>query len=131
MRVATVARPTGVTVIAVVIGIGGVILALAGIVVLVGGSFLFGALLGAGGAMAGVVAGVIVLVIAALYLYTAWGAWNLKNWAWVVSLILAALGVLGSLTGLRSAGNWLGLVLNAVVIYFLFTPDVKRAFGRT
>jgi hypothetical protein len=73
-------------------------------------------------------AGVVLLALGILDLYAAWGAWNLKAWAWTLLVVLAVIGVVLALLSLRS--SWISLVVNAVVLYYLFRPEVKSAFQR-
>ena len=75
--------------------------------------------------------GVVVIVIGLLYLGLAWGLWSGKGWAWVISLILAGLGIVVSLISL--AGGGFGalfvLILDAIIMYYLLTPHVRTFFG--
>lgn len=75
--------------------------------------------------------GVVVVVIGLLYFGLAWGLWNGKGWAWTVSLILAALGIIVSLISLVRGGfgTLIVLILDAIIIYYLFTPHVRTFFG--
>lgn len=127
------ARPMGVTILAVLAAIGGVFGILGGL-----------ALIGLGGLAAGVVGGglaglaflfgLITLVLAVLSLAFAYGAWTLKPWAWMLgigieaaSIVLAAINVIG---GASPTSQIIGVAIAAIIIYYLMTPDVKRAFGR-
>ncbi len=123
---ATPARPLGITVIAILAAIGGVFGIIGGLA-LVG---LSGALAAATGTLFGLspmLYGVLLIVLGAAQLYAAYGAWTLKGWAWtwlvVLMVISAVLNILPRL-------NILGLAIAAVVVFYLFTPDVKKAFGR-
>lgn len=136
-------RPTGATVIAVIDGILGVLAILGGVLVMAGGALL-GGIAGSSGANGGAAAGgilagagfifgIIVILVGVLYLAVAYGVWKARGWAWmlgmVVSIIFLVLGVLG-LSGGISVYNIIEVVLPAVVIYFLWTPEVKRYLGR-
>lgn len=141
------ARPTGVTVIAVLDFIGAGICALAGIAFFLGAGFM-GTLIGqgqaagsaqAGGfvAMLGGAVGIVFLVIAAIAALIGWGLLGLKNWARIVQIVLAGLGLLGVLFGLLhfSAAILLGLLIrgaiNALIIWYLLKPDVAAAFSQS
>src|SRR3990170_8182861 len=63
------------------------------------------------------------------HLYAAWGAWNLKAWAWTLLVVLTAIGLVLALFSLRS--SFISLIVNAVILYYLFRPEVKAAFQRT
>ncbi len=136
-------RPMGATVVTVISAIEGVLLILAALVVVLGASML-GGLAGSqagvdgaavGGMFAGLglVFGIIVGAIAALYIAIAYGVWKGRSWAWmlgvVVSIIALVFAVLG-LSGGISLSSLISLALPAIVLYFLFQPDVKRYLGR-
>jgi hypothetical protein len=125
------ARPTGVTILAILAAIGGVLGLLAGIFALGIG----GAVAASGGALGGLVSvlGIVAIVQGVLALAFAYGAWMLKPWAWTlgivafgISLVLAVIGIInGDFTG-----QILSVVIAVAVLYYLFTPQVKAAFGR-
>jgi hypothetical protein len=134
-------RPTGITILAILGIIGGVLGILGGCGVVAGG-----ALLGAAGAQAGVgdaagmggllsVYGIVILLLAVADIVFGIGAWTLKPWAWMLGLVLQGISVVIALVsivaGWSSFGSQIiGLAVNAVIIYYLMTPDVKKAFGR-
>ena len=123
----TSTRPTGVTVIAILAAISGVFAVLGGLALL--GIGAFGAAMG-GPLLAyfGTFAGIILLALGAVTLYAAWGAWNLKAWAWTLLVVLTAIGLVLALFSLRS--SFISLIVNAVILYYLFRPEVKAAFQR-
>jgi hypothetical protein len=133
-------RPLGVTVIAVLSLLSGLGQGLKGLVVLgVGGGAA--AVVGMGHPVAGTVIGAVAISLAALVLMIglfdllfAWGAWHLKPWAWswgvftqISALIWAALAVIGWGT-LR--GHGIGILISLGILFYLMSPDIKRAFGR-
>jgi hypothetical protein len=127
------ARPMGVTILAVLAAIVGVLSLLGALALLGGGALIAGA---GGGMFAGAFGlfGIITLVLAVLYFAFAYGAWTLKPWAWtlgivsqVVSIVLSILSILG---GQSVTSQLIGLVISLVILYYLDTPDVRRAFGR-
>lgn len=135
-------RPTGVTILAVLAAIVGV-LALCGALALVGlGSILggiAGSRLGAGAGILvgslGVIFGLFTLVIALLELAFAYGAWNLRPWAWMLGIVAQGISVVLGLVRLVdgrgiASGEIIGIVISGLIIYYLRTPEVKRAFGR-
>lgn len=128
-----VARPTGVTILAVLAAIGGVFGLLGGLAVVGIGGFLAGAGGGVFGGLAMVV-GLAIIAQAVLSLAFAYGAWNLKPWGWTLGIVAAGIGLVLSAFSVVS-GDSLGnqvisIVIWAVVLYYLFTPQVKAAFGR-
>lgn len=143
MSGAAAVRPMGVTVISVIAGIQAVLLILAALAVILGASLL-GGLAGSqggvegaavGGAFAGlgIIFGVIVGVIAALYAAIAYGAWKGRSWAWMLGVVVSIIALVFAVLGLSGGINLstiISLALPAVVLYFLFQPDVKRYLGR-
>jgi hypothetical protein len=131
-------RPTGVTILAVLAAIGGILGLLVGLGALglagVAASYVGGQ---QGAAVGGLVVfgGLAVLVFAVLSLLFAYGAWTLKPWAWtlgiiaqIVSLVGSALTVIG---GGSVSGQVVSVVIALVILYYLNTPRVKAAFGRS
>ena len=62
------------------------------------------------------------------------GAWMLKPWAWMLGLVLVGIGLVLSivyiLTGAGIGSQIISIVIDGVIIYYLMTPEVKKAFGR-
>ncbi len=134
-------RPMGITILAILAIVGGLFLILGGCGVVAGG-----ALIGAAGAQAGVgevaaggglltVYGIVLLVIAVADIVFGIGAWTLKPWAWMLGLVLQGINVVVAIVSIIAGWSTfgsqiIGLAINAVIIYYLMTPDVKKAFGR-
>lgn len=121
-------RPFGVTIIAILIIIAGVISLLIGI-----GSVAIGPLIG----LVFVVTGAISLALGVAYLVMAYGLWKGKGWAWTISTIVLFIGIVIDIISLprRSAGDIVSSIvsvaINAVILYYLFRPHVKAYFGKT
>jgi hypothetical protein len=101
----------------------------------IGGLFgLFGALPLLGGPYA--IYGIISLVTSLAYLAFAYGAWTLQPWAWMLGLAIAGLQILLQILylflipGYSIVNVIIGALIPAIIIYYLMTPDVKRAFGQ-
>jgi hypothetical protein len=127
-------RPTGVTILAILAVIGG-FLGLCGSLTLFGVGGL-GVMAGevSSGAMAGIF-GAIGLVSALLYLAFGFGAWTLKPWAWMLGIIGAGVSIASNLLSLISGnasivGAVISLIIPGVILWYLFRPDIKAAFGR-
>jgi hypothetical protein len=143
MGVAPLARPTGATVVAVIEGILGILAILAGVLAMglmgaaggIIGSSADPDAAGVGALFAGLgfVLGVIVIAIGVLYILIAYGVWKGRGWSWmlgvIVSIIALVFGVLGLTSGIN-ASSIISVALPAIVLYFLWTPDVKRWLGR-
>ena len=95
-----------------------------------------GALTRSGGALSGlfVVLGIILLAQGALSLAFGIGALQLKPWAWILGIAAYGLGILSNvwqaINGSFGFGTLVGLALAAGILYYLFTPEVRRAFGQ-
>jgi hypothetical protein len=134
-------RPTGVTILAVLAAIGGV-LGIFAAIALFGLGALGSAIAGAAGVASGFLAGgfaifwaLVTLVQSAISLVFAYGAWYLKPWAWMLGVGVEGLAILVALI------NWIGgssgffsflisAAIAGVIIYYLFTPAIKKVFGR-
>lgn len=125
-------RPTGITIIAVLSAIGGVFGLLASLVLLG-----LGAAVSTASGLGGLafVAGIIVLAYAVLSLVLAYGFWTLKPWAWPLGIGVQGLGVVQAVLQFMNDGtNVVSLVISlaiaGVILWYLFQPHVKAAFGR-
>ena len=133
-------RPLGITILAILGIIGGVLGLLSGC-----GAIAGGALVGALGAQAGVGAvaagggllgllGIVALAMAVGWIAFGIGAWTLKPWAWMLGLILVGVSIVIALVTVLTSGDFgsqiIGLAIDAVMVYYLMTPEVKQAFGR-
>ena len=142
-RMLSRSRPLGVTIIAV-------LLIIAGVVELVVGGLAIAAVLalghtiaqhghGATGTLvdaAGGVLGGISIVIGILTLIFAWGLWTLKTWAFWLVVALEVFSLLRHLFEFTRPDHStiaivLGLILPVVILlYFLVDPNVRAAFFR-
>lgn len=125
------ARPTGVTILAVLAAIGGVLGLLAGVAALgLGG--LVAASSGLGGLLA--IVGLVAIAQAVLSLAFAYGAWNLKPWGWMLGIVVEVIGlvlaVLFIVDGSSITSQAISIIIAVAIIYYLMTPAVKSAFGR-
>ena len=124
-------RPTGITILAVLAAIGGVFSILGGIALVgLGGALATGGL----GGMAALV-GFLVLILGVLYLVLAYGFWTLQPWAWLLgvglqaaSIVLTLIQLIGGTSNIVSAV--ISIAISAAILYYLYQPHVKAAFGR-
>jgi len=126
-------RPLGITLLAVLHVLQAIFFFFGGIALIALGAFIRRGLFGLPRILHGVVSliGVVVIVIGLLYLGLAWGLWTGKGWAWILSLVLAALGIVVSLIALVRGGfgTIVVLILDAIIVYYLFRPNVRSFFG--
>ncbi len=126
-------RPTGVTILAILQGIAGLVLFLASLAFFVigaAGSAVAGSL-GGGitGAIVGVVAtvvGVVFLIIALISFAVMYAFWTGKSWGWWVGLILAVIQVLLGIISLPT--GVVSLAIGIIILYYLTRPHVKIWF---
>lgn len=128
------ARPLGVTILAIVSGIFGVLGLLSGLA-LFGLSGMISTVGGSSVAGLGLPNALMALATAGLALAFAYGAWTLKPWAWPLGLAFAAFAVVSGLLGLASGTTELasvivGLAIAGFVAWYLMRPTVKASFGR-
>ena len=124
---ATGARPTGITILAVLAGIGGVFGLLGGFGVLfVGGVVASPAVM---------VLGLCALAYAALLVAFAYGAWTLKPWAWPLGVAVAIFGIVVSILQVVLGGSSIfsqiiSIAIDGGILYYLNQPGIKSLFGR-
>lgn len=127
MSAPTAARPTGITILAVLAAIGGVVGLFGGFTVLFAGTVLFGG--------AGALLGIAALAYAGLLIAFAYGAWTLKPWAWPLGVAGAVfgiiLGVLYIVGGSDFFSQIIGIAVDGAILYYLNQPGIKSIFGRS
>jgi hypothetical protein len=130
------ARPLGVTILAVVFAVGGVLGTLTAVAFIIGAlNFAdFAGVMGySGTAISSTMAGLGIAVYGALVLAFAYGAWALKPWGWVLGLIVFAVGagtdVLSGVAGVMAPSNVIvNVLIAALLVYYWFRPNVRAAF---
>lgn len=134
-------RPMGVTILAVLAFIGGILGICGGLSGIVGASFLGGLAASVGASNATALGGmlavysIVALAFAVVDIIFGFGAWTLRPWAWMLGMVLSGLNVVFQLVALVAGWSTFGsviipIVIAGVIIYYLLTPDVKKAFGR-
>jgi len=106
-------RPLGVTIIAI-------LMIIVGILSIAGGAILF--LLG----------GFVLVAVGIASIVVAYGLWKGKRWAWIITLILSVIGLISGIIYLalgkfQEIGH---VIINGVIIYYLYRPNVKAFFGK-
>ncbi len=146
-------RPLGVTIVAILTVINGIILLATGVfavifvpqiitsqlnqvmsnVTLTGqeGQDLKASMAGAA-STAAVIGGSIAIAIGAVWLVIAWGLFTAKGWAWIVTVILAIISAIFSVIGMFGGAVWyvIVLIIDIVILYYMYRPNVKSYFGR-
>jgi hypothetical protein len=152
-------RPMGVTIIAILTIISGILLLLSGVALAALGAFISvnpvdttttsSSNIGAQfiGIISAAVGGVL-LVIGIGYLVMSYGLLKGKGWAWTITIILIIIGIViqivstsvgsvftASLHNASNAtsgivGSIIGIAINIVILYYLYRPHVRAYFGK-
>jgi hypothetical protein len=80
----------------------------------------------------GIIIGGVLVMIGIAYFVMAYGLWNGRRWAWKLTLILSGIGIIvgiGSIV-VGNVGSLFHTIINAIVIFYLYRPNVKDYFGR-
>jgi len=129
-------RPTGITIISVLMIIGGLILLFTGITPLFIGPLIsidssdsstsaLGLLITIGGLT------LVALGIASLIV--SWGLLKGKRWARTITLIISIIAIIFAIISLASSGDLIhiiSVIIYGIIIYYMFTKKVKLFFGK-
>lgn len=116
-------RPTGVTILAILEIISGIVMVVAGIFAAAFSSMFAG--LGVLGALNGILSSIILALGVASFVM-AWGLLKGKQWAWTITLILTIISLIAEIASF----NFIGIIIDAIILYYLFRPHVKAYFGK-
>jgi len=72
------------------------------------------------------VLGTVLIIIGLASLLIAWGLWTGKPWARLVALVFVILSIIASVV----AYHLVGIVIDAIIIYYLTRPGVKQFFTK-
>lgn len=110
-------RPLGVTIIAILVAIGGVLEIIGGLLIL----SIIPAL------------AIVVLILGVLSLVLAWGLWTLKPWAFWATVILEVINLIQGIIGLvqGQGSSVLSLIVPIIILLYLFMDRNVRAAFRT
>jgi len=134
-------RPTGITVIAIIFIILGIISLLwSGLVLGFGGvRALFGGLIGAeqiaAAGTSGAWSGFLGILTGVVQIASGFGLLAMKKWAWILAVAAVGLSVLQGLIGMFSGGIFsfmcgsFGLIIPVIILIYLLTTNVRRRFG--
>ena len=134
-------RPLGVTIIAVLVGLEGLLEVVAGLLLTLAANSLSRRVVQGGHVIVskfidtfGIGIGVTLIVIGVLTLLFVLGLWTLQRWAYWAVIIIEAITLLPNIIALvrgtgSLAGNIVQMIIPVVVLlYFLIDPNVRRAF---
>ena len=80
----------------------------------------------------GFLVSVILVPLGIANLVVAYGLWKGKRWAWTITLVLSFIGIALGLASIATGtiiAIW-PVIINAIVVYYLYRPNVKAFFGR-
>jgi hypothetical protein len=130
-------RPTGITIISVLLIIGGLILLFTGITPLFIGPLIsidssssyqtsaLGFLI--------TISGLTLVVLGIASLIVSWGLLKGKRWARTITLIISFIAIIIaiiSLTSSRDLTHIISVIIYGIIIYYMFTKKVKLFFGK-
>lgn len=133
MAGASGARPMGITILAIVALIGGILLTWASLALIgLGGLATAVGAVGIGGLS--FVWGLVTLAQGVAELAIAYGFWTVKPWAWRLGVVLALAGVAIALlsqvlVGVDLSSLLVSIVVAAILVYYLNLPAIRQAFG--
>jgi uncharacterized membrane protein (DUF2068 family) len=124
-------RPLGVTIIAILAFINGLLgLCVPGLVIIGGG---IGALFSGGLGLIVVCGGLLLAAGPLVWLLVSYGAWNVRPWAWWAGMVATGITVVGVVVNIINGVGILQAVASAplsiVIFIYLLLPDIRRAFG--
>jgi len=78
------------------------------------------------------VIGLILIVLGIASFVVAWGLIKGKGWAWTVTIIITIISMVFNALLIASGniGAIVGITIDGVIIYYLYRPNVKSYFGR-
>lgn len=125
-------RPTGITIIAILLAISGVV----SVVVGLSAAGVYD--LGMGGAAGNEAQGWADVIVGVITLLVSYGLWTLAGWAWTVAVVVVGIRVLIGVWALVAQGldSSIGVqalvqaVINVLVLLYLFSGGVRAAFSR-
>jgi uncharacterized membrane protein (DUF2068 family) len=124
-------RPLGVAIVAILMLINGIILIASGAFGITTTEILAGEI---GNALTGGIVAIssVVIALGIASLIIAWGLITGKGWAWIITVILSIISIIMSIISIvaGSFGSIVSLIINGVILYYMYRPDVKSYFGR-
>ena len=117
-------RPTIVKILVLIVAIGSIIPVVAGVMMLTGGAY-------EGYFMQELLSQILptyYVLVGVIGLVMAWGLWEGRGWAWIITLIIFIIGIIMDLVTLPT--GIVGVVIDAIVLYLLMRPETRRFCGK-
>ena len=132
MEEAKVEKPLGIAILAVLNIIGGIFAIIGGAsIAALTGVMAAEAIPGIFGVIIGVFGGILI-IMGILGVAVGWGFWKGKEWAWIIGLTFYIISIILSLVGAVQPPytGIVGVIIGALLVYYLFRPNVKSWFVR-
>ena len=73
-----------------------------------------------------------LLILGTASIIVSFGLYKGKGWSWTLLLILSGFGAAGYLLNIVNGQTFsvVGLVINAIIIYYLYKPHIRKFFGK-
>jgi hypothetical protein len=129
-------RPLGVTIIAILTIIGGIAFLASGIGAVTVAPFLSSAGINNNSMLTPVISaitGVALLILGMAYFVMAYGLLKAKGWAWTITVLLSCIGIALGFVSVATGhiGSIFSIVINGIILYYIYRPNVKSFFGKT
>jgi hypothetical protein len=133
-------RPTGVTVLAILDILGGIVGLAAG-ALFIGIAALASSSLAAQypalGSISGIASilyalGALALILGIISIVVAIGFLGGRGWAWTLGIVVSIINIIVSIveTVIGFSSNLIGIIFSIIIIYYLMRPHVKAYFGK-
>ncbi|HKO41490.1 MAG TPA: hypothetical protein VJU85_09540 [Nitrososphaeraceae archaeon] len=128
-------RPTGITIIAILMIIGGLILLFTGITPLFLGPLISLDSDGSSNALGFLITigGLVLVALGIASLIVSWGLLKGKGWARTITLIISIIAIIFGIISLVSSQDLIHIIeiiVYGIIIYYMFTDKVKLFFGK-
>ena len=128
-------RPIGITIIAILMIIGGLILLFTGIAPLFLGPLISLDSDGSSNALGFLITigGLVLVALGIASLIVSWGLLKGKGWARTITLIISIIAIIFGIISLVSSQDLIHIIeiiVYGIIIYYMFTDKVKLFFGK-
>jgi hypothetical protein len=126
-------RPTGITIISVLMIIGGLILLFTGITPLLIGPLISTDSNYQTSGFFITIGGLTLVVLGIASLIVSWGLLKGKRWARTITLIISFISIIIAIISLISSRDLvhiISVIIYGIIIYYMFTNKVKLFFGK-
>jgi hypothetical protein len=128
-------RPTGITIIAILMILGGLILLFTGITPLFLGPLIS---IDSDSSTSGLgflitIGGLVLVVLGIASLVVSWGLLKGKGWARTITLIISIIAIIFAIISLASSQDLIhiiSVIIYGIIIYYMFTDKVNLFFGQ-